>query len=201
MSDRSLNNSTKKSALLAYSWWDILMTIIFSRKFLLIFSLCQKLILILVSTSKKSGKKLIQRNIAIVCVSSFHFEQKVTFQTRDFRLAPWCIKTNLAKKILLVVLTVRISFLHKCSRHWDFANLINSCQNVWIEIHFFIKPILGGTTVVRNSSICLEKRIVTSEGISKKSNWPVQTMGSLISVYNLFIFGVSKDCWCKWEKL
>ena len=102
MSDRSLNNSTKKSALLAYSWWDILMTIIFSRKFLLIFSLCQKLILILVSTSKKSGKKLIQRNIAIVCVSqcksSFHFEQKVTFQTRDFRLAPWCIKTNLALK-------------------------------------------------------------------------------------------------------
>ena len=77
------------------------MTIIFSRKFLLIFSLCQKLILILVSTSKKSGKKLIQRNIAIVCVSSFHFEQKVTFQTRDFRLAPWCIKTNLAKKNLV----------------------------------------------------------------------------------------------------
>lgn len=105
MSDRSLNNSTKKSALLAYSWWDILMTIIFSRKFLLIFSLCQKLILILVSTSKKSGKKLIQRNIAIVCVSqcksSFHFEQKVTFQTRDFRLAPLCIKTNLAKKNLV----------------------------------------------------------------------------------------------------
>ena len=136
MPDRSLNNSTKKSALLAYSWWDIFMTIIFSRKFLLIFSLCQKLILILVSTSKKSGKKLIQRNIAIVCVSqcksSFHFEQKVTFQTRDFRLAPLCIKTNLAKKILLVVLTVRISFLHKCSRHWELANLINSCQNVWI---------------------------------------------------------------------
>ena len=136
MSDRSLNNSTKKSALLAYSWWDILMTIIFSRKFLLIISLCQKLILILFSTSKKSGKKLIQRNIAIVCVSqcksSFHFEQKVTFQTRDFRLAPLCIKTNLAKKILLVVLTVRISFLHKCSRHWELANLINSCQNVWI---------------------------------------------------------------------
>ena len=94
MSDRSLNNSTKKSALLAYSWWDILMTIIFSRKFL-----------ILVSTSKKSGKKLIQRNIAIVCVSqcksSFHFEQKVTFQTRDFRLVPLCIKTNLAKKNLV----------------------------------------------------------------------------------------------------
>ena len=105
MSDRSLNNSTKRSALLAYSWWDILMTIIFSRKFLLIISLCQKLILILVSTSKKSGKKLIQRNIAIVCVSqcksSFHFEQKVTFQTRDFRLAPLCIKTNLAKKNLV----------------------------------------------------------------------------------------------------
>lgn len=105
MSDRSLNNSMKKSALLAYSWWDILMTIIFSRKFLLIFSLCQKLNLILVSTSKKSGKKLIQRNIAIVCVSqcksSFQFEQKVTFQTRDFRLAPWCIKTNLAKKNLV----------------------------------------------------------------------------------------------------
>ena len=70
------------------------MTIIFSGKFL-----------ILVSTSKKSGKKLIQRNIAIVCVSqcksSFHFEQKVTFQTRDFRLAPLCIKTNLAKKNLV----------------------------------------------------------------------------------------------------
>ena len=57
---------------------------------------------------------MIQRKIAIVCVSqcksSFHFEQKVTFQTRHFRLAPWCIKTNLAKKILLVVLTVRILF-------------------------------------------------------------------------------------------
>lgn len=137
MSDRSLNNSTKKSALLAYSWWDILMTIIFSRKFLLIISLCQKLILILVSTSKKSGKKLIQRNIAIVCVSqcksSFHFEQKVTFQTRDFSFGTleYQNKPGL-KKILLVVLTVRISFLHKCSRHWELVNLINSCQNVWI---------------------------------------------------------------------
>ena len=137
MSDRSLNNSTKKSALLAYSWWDILMTIIFSRKFLLIISLCQKLILILVSTSKKSSKKIdptkhsnclrfSMQELFSFWAKSYISDTRFSFGTLEYQNKPGL------KKILLVVLTVRISFLHQCSRHWDFANLINSCQNVWI---------------------------------------------------------------------